>query len=228
MKLSKIVVLKGEIELLSGLHIGAGNDEIRIGGVDSPVVRNPLTEEPYIPGSSLKGKIRTLLEWYEGKVAEGGKVWSSKEARKKSGNDVNKDIILNLFGNGETDENYKGGPSRLSFSDCFLTKESSVMLRDKGCLTEEKAEVSIDRVKGTAAGFGPRHMERVPAGARFSFSVSCKIFEPADNEEELIKLLKTGMKLLELDALGGSGSRGYGKLRFELTDDSLEDIKWQS
>lgn len=227
MKLNKIVVLKGEIELLSGLHIGAGNDEIRIGGVDSPILRNPLTEEPYIPGSSLKGKIRTLLEWYEGKVAEGGKVWSSKEARKKSGNNVNKDIILNLFGNGETDEKYEGGPSRLSFSDCFLTEKSSIMLRDKGCLTEEKAEVSIDRVKGTAGGAGPRHMERVPAGARFNFSVSCKIFDE-DSEQELVKLLKTGMKLLELDALGGSGSRGYGKLRFELTDGSLEDIKWQS
>jgi CRISPR-associated protein Csm3 len=223
MKLNKIVVLKGEIELLSGLHIGAGNDEIRIGGIDSPVVRNPLTDEPYIPGSSIKGKIRTLLEWYEGKVSKDGKVWSSKSA----GEGADKDSILRLFGNGETDKNYKGGPSRLSFSDCFLTEKSSIMLRDKGCLTEEKAEVSIDRVKGTAGGAGPRHMERVPAGARFNFSVSCKIFDE-DSEQELVKLLKTGMKLLELDALGGSGSRGYGKLRFELTDDSLEDIKWQS
>ena len=68
MQLIKIQTLEGTLELLSGLRIGASEGEIRIGGVDNQVIRNPINNEPYIPGSSLKGKVRSLLEWRSGAV----------------------------------------------------------------------------------------------------------------------------------------------------------------
>ena len=72
MQLTNITKLTGQIELLSGLHIGSGNTEIHIGGTDNPVITNPITQQPYIPGSSIKGKMRSLLEWHLGVVAETG------------------------------------------------------------------------------------------------------------------------------------------------------------
>ena len=63
MQLTDMQVIEGDLELVTGLHIGAGNDEIRIGGIDNPVLKHPYSGQPYIPGSSLKGKVRSLLEW---------------------------------------------------------------------------------------------------------------------------------------------------------------------
>ena len=212
-KLKTIIKIEGNLILKTGLHIGAGNDEIKIGGIDNPVVKNPLNSEPYIPGSSLKGKVRTLLEWYEGKVSPDGKPHYVKNGSDK---------ITKLFGNGRNEDNYNGGPTRVSFSDCFLTKESSKKLREKGALTESKYEVLIDRRTGTVnKKAGPRQTERVPAGAEFNFSLTIRIFEN-DDEKELINFLLTGLKLLSLDALGGHGSRGYGRVEFVFDDDEIQ------
>ena len=68
MQLIRIQKLEGLLELRSGLRIGASEGEIRIGGVDNQVIRHPHTGRPYIPGSSLKGKVRSLLEWLSGAV----------------------------------------------------------------------------------------------------------------------------------------------------------------
>jgi CRISPR-associated protein Csm3 len=230
MKLKEIKIIEGEIEILSGLHIGAGNDEIRIGGIDSPVIKNPLTGKPYIPGSSLKGKIRSLLEWYTESITGDARfpVWHSEAAR-KAGRNPDTDPILRLFGNGKTDNEYLGGPTRLSFRDCQLA--NAEIFADNDALFEDKVEVSIDRVKGTAAGFGPRHIERVSAAARFDFRVTCKIFDMDDGgkgDEDNLQLLIKGLKLLELDALGGSGSRGYGKVKFHLQDIDLGDVSLEN
>ena len=212
-KIKKIKKLEGKIILKTGLHIGAGNDEIKIGGIDNPVVKNPLTSEPYIPGSSLKGKVRTLLEWYEGEYnKEGGPSYSDGDGTK----------ITKLFGNGKNEKGYTGGPTRVSFSDCFLTKESARELREKGALTESKYEVSIDRRSGTASKAGPRQTERVPAGAEFNFTISVRIFD-GDDENEFIEFLLKGLKLLTYDALGGNGSRGYGRVEFEFFDNDIEE-----
>jgi CRISPR type III-A-associated RAMP protein Csm3 len=56
------VVITGGIRLVTGLHIGGAAAGLDIGGVDNPIIRHPVTREPYIPGSSLRGKIRALLE----------------------------------------------------------------------------------------------------------------------------------------------------------------------
>ena len=211
MELENIKEIKGKIFVKTGLHIGAGNDEIKIGGIDNPVVKNPLTNEPYIPGSSLKGKIRSLIEWQFGLSYDGNPVdvqQNNSEIAKK---------VAKLFGNGKTiqkEELAKEiGPSRLSFADCNMVNKEELL--ERNALTEEKIEVKIDRLTGTVGRGGPRHMERVPAGAIFEFSITLLEF---DKDKDLESILALGMKLLELTNLGGSGSRGYGKIEFEIED----------
>lgn len=208
-KLVEIKQLSGTIEILTGLHIGGGDDEIHIGGVDNTVVRNPLTKEPYIPGSSLKGKIRSLIEVATNRVSSGP--WATEDGD---------DPVARIFGNGAVKDNYDGGPTRVYFRDCPLLNGRE--LREREALTEVKAEVSIDRIRGTAGGGGPRHTERVCQGAKFDFALSYKVFYCGDGgqgdggqaDRDNFKLLLLGLKLLEGDALGGSGSRGYGRLHF--------------
>ena len=218
MKLIEIKEIKGTIVLKSGLHIGAGGDEIKIGGIDSPVVKNPVTNRPYIPGSSLKGKIRTLLEWSTGNIGAGGAPFATDDSN---------NLIARIFGNGSVKENYNGGPTRVSFNDCELQEDSAKELAEAGGFTEEKTEISMDRKTGTARHGGLRNIERVPAGAKFDFCVTFKIFDMDDGgdvDRKAYKLLKEGLELLKLDALGGSGSRGYGKIDFEGMSDNTA---WQ-
>ncbi len=215
MKLKEIKTIEGKIILETGLHIGAGSDEIKIGGIDNPVVRDPLTDRPYIPGSSLKGKVRTLLEWYLGYVSEDGKPYSTTDS---------KNPIARIFGNGSNEKDYKGGPTRVSFSDCKLKNAEELI--EKNALTEDKTEVSINRLSGTAGSAGPRQMERVPAGAEFEFKITYKVFDKGDGgetDEKYFDILLAGLKLLENDALGGSGSRGYGRIKFVFYDKEIEN-----
>ncbi len=222
MKLKEIVEITGELELLTGLHIGAGNDNIEIGGMDNPVVRDPLTNEPYIPGSSIKGKMRMLLELYLGLIHKDGEPLNYKTVASIN-DDALKEVkeegfnLLKLFGvsGSESEEAKELGLTRLSFYDLKLTDESRKDLVEKvgALMTEEKTEVRINRISGT--GEHPRHTERVPAGARFNFRLIVKLLE-GDNEERMLEMLKKGLRLLELDSLGGSGSRGYGKVKFVL------------
>ncbi|MCI6632016.1 MAG: type III-A CRISPR-associated RAMP protein Csm3 [Sutterella sp.] len=213
MKLTKILTIKAQLVCVSGLHIGAGDTEMHIGGIDNTVIRNPLTNVPYIPGSSLKGKIRSLLEWRSGAVREKPLSWKDYE------NGERKDVlaILQLFGAGAGDqltseEAYVLGPSRLSFWDCELNEAWRKGIDDANRLTTEaKSENSINRISGKAEN--PRYTERVIAGARFDFRLSMKVLE--GEEDGLLRMLLSGLRLLEADSLGGSGSRGYGKVKFE-------------
>ena len=219
MQLQHIRPLTADLILESGLHIGAGDSEIHIGGIDNPVIKHPVSGEPYIPGSSLKGKIRSLLEWKSGRVQEnplGKKEYedasgTSKEAVKH---------ILQLFGiSGDTGNDEAGkkfqqeiGHTRLAFWDCPLDPAYAQEQRDNDRLyTEAKSENRINRIAGTAEH--PRQTERVPAGAKFRFKLTLKTFDGDD--ATLRQTLLTGLKLLEWDSLGGSGSRGYGKVRFD-------------
>ena len=218
MRLVNIKKLKGKIVLETGLHIGAGDIEMHIGGTDNPVVKHPFTHEPYIPGSSLKGKVRSLLELKSGLITKSkGKPLSMEVA---SGHPLGEKIVK-LFGTSGADSEAKEslGPTRVSFSDCFLTEECRKKAQNgEIVLTEVKAENTINRITGTAQH--PRFTERVPAGVEFEFCVTLKEFEGDDGLEDL--LLK-GLKLLEHDALGGSGSRGYGRIRFEFEDEDLRE-----
>lgn len=216
MQLNIIQKITGTLVLESGLHIGAGDSEMRIGGTDSPVVKDPLTGQPYIPGSSLKGKIRSLLEWRHGLVmAAGGAPYSFKHLAKDENNSAGRDVIK-LFGGAPDNAEEKLvnsiGPTRLAFWDCPLNSDWKREAADSGNLliTEVKSEVAIDRISGTAKNGGLRFIERVIAGARFDFTLSLKVLAGDD----LLDTVLLGLRLLELDSLGGSGSRGYGKIKF--------------
>jgi len=227
LKLTKIKKLEGTITLKSGLHIGSGNMEMHIGGTDSPVIKHPHTLEPYIPGSSLKGKVRSLLEMESGlMIHTDGNVVSSDTLKK-----VNKDeklkakceAILKIFGSSGADkEDETGfGPTRVSFADCYLDDDWQKMANNnRWLLTEEKSENVINRIKGTAEH--PRFIERVPEGTKFKFLVTFKVLQDDDAALFDTVLLK-GLKLLEMDALGGSGSRGYGRIAFEFNDKAMDD-----
>ena len=131
--------------------------------------------------------------------------------------------ILRLFGAGGSADPGKGErPTRVSFSDCRLDEKWRLEANQKRLsLVEVKSENSINRIRGTAEN--PRFTERVPAGAEFNFSISLKILGP-DEENELMDCLLTGLKLLEMDALGGSGSRGYGRIELEIDDPEIHQL----
>ena len=213
----KIKQLTGSILIKTGLHIGAGNMEIHIGGTDSPVVKHPQTLQPYIPGSSLKGKMRALLELSCGVLKDKNPVSFKNLNEFDEQSQQYKDIlnIIKLFGvsAGDNSDNlyddFKNTPliARLSFYDCEVKKAS-----DDDIVSEVKAENSINRISGTADA--PRFIERVPSGVRFEFKLILKEFD-GDKTEELEKMLAKGLRLLEIDGIGGSGSRGYGKIEFE-------------
>ena len=214
MQLTKIQKLTGQIELLSGLHIGSGNTEIHIGGTDNPVIKNPITQEPYIPGSSIKGKMRSLLEWHLGVVGETGGYPLNFSHVEKLNTKIHKQAkdLIKLFGGASDSKNDEAlikeiGPSRLAFWDCSLDSKWVEQMGNQ-LLTEVKMENTIDRIKGTAEH--PRNTERVPATAKFDFNLTIRVHD----HEDLTDTILIGLKLLELTGLGGSGSRGYGKIAF--------------
>ncbi|HOV84912.1 MAG TPA: type III-A CRISPR-associated RAMP protein Csm3 [Syntrophobacteraceae bacterium] len=214
MRLLNSKTLTGHIRVITGLHIGAGKDAIEIGGVDSPIVKNLYSSEPYIPGSSLKGKLRCLMEWATNRVRDDGKTWDG-------GNEddpvcLAQDPVLRIF--GTTNKSWNAGPTRLVVRDCPINPQWRDEIIERGLpFTEEKFENNIDRIQGKA-GVGIRKTERVPAGALFDLTMVYRIFDTGDqgkHDQECFKALLQVMRLLEQDALGGSGSRGYGRIEFD-------------
>jgi len=214
-QLTAITTITATLELVTGLRIGAGDSEMHIGGVDNTVIKHPHTQSPYIPGSSLKGKMRSLLEWRSGAVKEEALGW--KDYEKASGSaQLEVKRILQLFGiSGDAKLGIENittiGPTRISFWDCNLNKDWEDRIReDNFSLTEVKSENRINRISGVAEH--PRQTERVPAGAQFDFRLSVR--KLAGDSDDLLTTVLQGLKLLELDSVGGSGSRGYGKVKF--------------
>ena len=196
-RLEKKIVYTGVIVLKTGMHIGGTNAALNIGGPDKFVVRNPLSMIPYIPGSSLKGKLRSLVELVNGETDGGG---PTNNVKHRAGA---------LF--GVSGDNAKSHPSRLIVRDAEMDVKAGDFSRTDLLYTESKTEVAIDRVTSKA---NPRTFERVPAGAKFNLSMVLNIFEGED-EAQLKATLAQAMKLLEDDYLGGHGSRGYGQIKFE-------------
>ncbi len=202
------IIFSCEIEAVTGLHIGGKGGNLEIGGVDNPVIRDVLTQIPYIPGSSLRGKMRSQLE-------------------RKLGCDMNKSVgkakihvcqdlknpcrVCRLFGMPASEDS--GTPTRLIVRDVKMTEDSVAQLTKAYTdqpFTELKSEVAIDRVTAMAS---PRNIERVPAGAVFGpAEMVFSVFERDDLA--LLNDLRDGLQLIEDDYLGGGGSRGSGKIRF--------------
>ncbi|MGC9770983.1 type III-A CRISPR-associated RAMP protein Csm3 [Fervidobacterium islandicum] len=198
-------IINAEIHVLTGLHIGANKDSLEIGGLDNPVIKD-AKGRPYIPGSSLKGKMRVLSEFYHEKVRNDGEVHKCTDENCP---------VCGLFGTSvdvkSNDENVFSR-TRLIVRDAYLVESSLEELSDflETKYTEVKYENSINRVTSMA---NPRPQERVPAGAIFEVEFVVDQYENDGNK--FVKELLLAMKLLEDDYLGGSGSRGYGKIKFK-------------
>ena len=224
-KLQGRIILKGTIEAKTGLHIGGNSGELDIGGIDNPIIRNAFNRQPYIPGSSLRGKMRGLLDRH-----------FEKDLNKPVGRDVRvhecktieeykKCPVCQVFGVAPIQQlRGKTMPTRVIIRDTFLTDESLAALDRADTdtdFTEIKTEVAIDRITSAAT---PRQQERVPAGAIFGpVSIVHSLYtqhgtKNANKLEDEINYFDTvlkGMELLEDDYLGGSGSRGSGQIAFE-------------
>ncbi len=229
MKLEKITQISGRICVLSGLHIGAGKDTIEIGGLDQPIIKHPLSQEPYIPGSSVKGKMRSLLEVYY--FINNGRTRDYVSDGKPCGCGQRDCPACVIFGPGPSCDKKKAesGPTRLIVRDSTLCEEDRFRFERGELPMEVKYENIIHRVKGVAEH--PRPLERVPAGVSFDFSLSFKVFEGDD--KSLLDYVYKGLRLIELDALGGCGSRGCGQVRFDNLkcdeqDVSLENVSLDS
>lgn len=207
-KLYGKVFINGNIKVVTGLHIGGGDAGINIGGIDNPVIRNPRTNQPYIPGSSLKGKMRSLSE----KIAnrpQNFRIQNIYIHVCDNKNDYSNCDVCHIFGvPGDKDFS---SPTRLAVRDVMLDENSlSGMSADLG-LTEIKWEATIDRITSAAV---PRQIERVPEGAIFKdFELCYGIYEKSDVDR--LKKVFEAMQLVEDDYIGGSGTRGSGKIRFE-------------
>jgi CRISPR-associated protein Csm3 len=226
-QLEKKIFINTKMKLITGLRIGDSKENVEIGGVDSPVVRRKDNYQPYIPGSSLKGKIRCLLELVMGGYADNcqnnGSIIcdlfgasentnETKRLKKLIKDATSEDIKTSLRSELKK---YEGQQSKILVRDAFLTEQSAEKLRASQYTdlpyTEVKWENIINREKGTAEH--PRQIERIPAGAEFDVEFIINIYKE-DDETNLYNLFKRGIELLEADYLGGSGTRGYGKVEF--------------
>lgn len=198
MKLVKICKYEGTIKLLTGLSIKGSGSELSIGGYDEEVIKNPISGMPYIPGSSLKGKMRSSLELANGLDGICG---------------CGECMICQVFGCGKVKN--KKSPTRIMVRDMDFTEETLKQLEERpierGNFMENKAENSITRSTGLVGS--PRFFERVPAGAEFQLKIALQLFE-GDDEKKMKETVEKALKLVEASYLGSSGSRGYGQVEF--------------
>lgn len=208
MRLINKTKITGEIEVLTGLHIGGSSTSMKIGETDLSVIKSPRNGEPIIPGSSLKGKLRGLLAKIDGKT--------------KPEDDI--DEVKTIFGCPK-DNNGQEFITRLIVRDCYLTNADKLQEWEmENPFTETKWENTINRSKGGAEH--PRQLERVPKGAIFHFEMILDVYdvdvEEGKSESKYLPIIRKAINLLEDDYLGGSGTRGYGKIKF---DDINTEIK---
>ena len=245
----KLTVLRGKIELRfnlrleTGMRIGGSDPGIAIGAVDMPIIRDPLSQEPIIPGSSLRGKLRSLLERVLGEYSYKEQYDKRKKRTKiiATHGDCYRTKTGRLFGTSAkeaatvTEEGDKLYPTitRLVARDAKLNRESKEMLKEASRyldteFAEVKTEIGVDRLSGGPQSGNLRQVERVPRGAEFECEMVVDVWDvdldghndlksalgdPNSRVSKMLKLLALGLQLLECDYLGGSGSRGYGKVQ---------------
>ena len=202
MKLVKKIILTGQIEVISGLHIGGSSTTMNIGETDLNVIKSPKNGQPIIPGSSLKGKLRSLLAKINGYQSV----------------DEDKEPLISIFGSSKQDV-----VTRLIVRDSYLTNGDTIKEWEmENTYTEVKWENTINRTKGSAEH--PRQLERVPQGAMFEYEMVLDVYD-VDAEKKYLEEIKKAMKLLEDDYLGGSGTRGYGKIKFYENEDVHKSVE---
>ncbi len=182
-----------DMKVVTGLHIGGSSVFSAIGAVDSPVVKDPLTKQPIAPGSSLKGKLRTLLA---------RSITQDIEHMPEFDNDDER--IKRLFGAAQPPR-----PAQLQFADAFV-KNAGALAEAELSLTEIKFENTINRLTSVA---NPRQIERVIPGVVFGVSIAYDVHDAEETLKDMALLCK-GLRLLQMDYLGGHGSRGSGRVAF--------------
>jgi CRISPR-associated protein Csm3 len=226
------LILEGEIQCRTGLHIGAGKGSLEIGGADNPVVKDAFGV-PYIPGSSLRGRLRSLLEQTLGLAVPSELVYLSKRKGQEvriHQSDRPDDEVCVLFGrnpgrvekvSGDAIEAETATPARLTVCDAPLVVDSITQQMRENLddeLTEVKSENAVDRITSQA---NPRTLERVPSGARFRFRMVLDVL--CREDKPLLGRVAEALRLLEDDALGGGGSRGNGRVAF-----TALNLTWRS
>lgn len=193
------IQINGVLEVVTGMHIGGSSAFSAIGAVDSPVIKDVRTDKPMVPGSSLKGKLRTLLSKKYNPIVQA-----------KADDDA--ECIKRVFGSAKKDGNGKVMPSKILISDMFVINEKELRNRGLQNLTEVKFENSINRATAVA---NPRQIERAIKGLQFGVDIIYEVENGKEDEiEEDIKIIAEALQMLQYDYLGGSGSRGYGKVKF--------------
>ena len=215
MYLDKYEEIAGVIHCLSGVRIGGNNNVIEIGTIDNPIIRNPITNHPYLPGSSLKGKMRSSLELILRRLTTG------KDGKTLGPCSCGKCVVCKLFGSGDSKSTFE--PSRLIFRDCPLTQESAQTLQTAAqnsgvFFAEIKPGVRMNRATNTVAQGAFFNFERVPEGTEFDFELVLRLYGDLDDDKARADYRKTiaqGLCLIEKEGIGGKISAGYGKVRFD-------------
>jgi len=232
MQLKDYLTLRGTLRCVTGLRIGGSTETIEIGGLDNPIIKHPLTGLPYVPGSSLKGKMRALLELRLGMIdprpeVNGRRNRAYGEVHHPGGYGCGGDDcpICRIFGSNAGEGEL--GPGRLIVRDAYLTDEWREKVEERLLegepATEIKYENTINRITAMA---NPRPMERVPAGVEFSLEIGYRVFDTGKGgnvDRDLYQHVLQGLQLVQADTLGSSGSRGYGRVAIE--DLTLTDLE---
>lgn len=219
-RLHRIRRLTCTFEVMTGLRVGANQENMEISGLDNPIVRNPATAEPFLPGSSIRGRMRSLAEWHLGELPADGNV-----IKPKRDGDTGR-----VFGLPATDD-LAFGPTRLLVRDARLSSADRQKFANGQPITEVKSENSINRLTAMA---NPRPMERVLPGVRFDGEFVYRVFDTGDGgrrDEELFdSVFLVALALLEMDAIGGASSRGCGQVKLELAEGdepiALPKLSW--
>lgn len=207
-KLDKKYIIKGYITAKSGLHIGGTDAGLSIGSADSTVIKHPISGKPYIPGSTLKGKMRSLTELTRGEISE-VRMGAVQNGACQDPNSLS----AKLFGTANTKDKEAQRPSRVIVRDAYLSEVGNEQFVDKP-YTEIKTEVVIDRITSKAM---PRQLERVPSGARFDMNIVLNVFTENDQSNDMINDVFGALELVQDDYIGGSGTRGNGEVKFTIT-----------
>jgi CRISPR-associated protein Csm3 len=213
-KLVDVYHLTGKIRVVTGLRIGANQETMEISGLDNPILRNPRNAEPYIPGSSLKGKMRSLAEWYYDEIPPYGEVTKVDPAKAPKTSSV---FGMSASKRESDNPNFRRGPTRLIVRDAHLSQGSREENRNGRVITEVKSENSINRYTSVA---NPRPIERVTPDVLFDLDIVYRIFsidgdQGQGDRDHFESVVLLALRLVEIDALGGGGSRGNGKVKFE-------------